>query len=422
MHLAEKVSGISFFLFNKIPFEQVFRRISIMQECNSFHISFIHEFKRFIHYILYINTNCWIFEKENNSHVLFFTHYVERKSFIEQFYKAAGLIEQRDLLCGIRNRYLRISFLTIKILVCFYPIWMLQLLFLRSPFVEKMWIANELFLLYNLQTVLKRNGVHKYKLLVCSYDSDVENAFVVEYFKKYNIKTATLQHGQFVAYRENILENCAIEFRSSNSDYFLCWNQFTADEAMKEGLSVSKIKILGILGFIGKNNITIEPTKEHCFGVIIGHPMFEKENLKLIEAANVLSRKINYKYYLKLHPNYAENHFSNIINEQYCVGCVCKGISMEDYAGMVQFSISGSSSVLVEMVYLKHNLLVYHTGSVQDKYRDINTLCKFTCPMNVVDSYHKLMNNDHLIEKTFEYLCTVNNIDSSYKSFFEQYL
>ena len=166
---------------------------------------------------------------------------------------------------------------------------------------QRIYIVRNLLQLYRLEETQKRLELDSYKLLVTYYDSWVPEAYMVQKFKLKGIKTATLQHGQFTAKCGNSFIDSGVEFRTSGSDYFLCWNKFTRDEAIKSGLKPEKLIIAGIWTYINKEREVCHKNRRGVFGVVISHPSYAKENEILIKAANKLSEKYNLKYYLKLH-------------------------------------------------------------------------------------------------------------------------
>lgn len=163
-----------------------------------------------------------------------------------------------------------------------------------------------------------------------------------------------MQHGQFISYRENTVINCGIELRTFKSDFLLCWNNYTKREAVISGIDESRLPILGIIGYAGKEHWSkcTKPDND-IFGVVIGHPDYIDENITLIDAANNLSRAKGLKYYLKLHPSYKDDFFKDIVDQNLYLGNVKKGIDMIDYANMVDFSIVGSSTVFTELIFFR---------------------------------------------------------------------
>ena len=290
------------------------------------------------------------------------------------------------------------------------PFWLLSFRKRDIPFVQKLIILNRLAYLYQVFGYIKKNiEIHNYSLFVSYYDSLTEDSFWEELFRLEKIKTASLQHGQFISYRENTEINCGIELRTFKSDFLLCWNKYTKREAVISGIEESKLPILG--------NRCIKPNN-NIFGVVIGHPDYIDENIVLINAANSLSRAKGLKYYLKLHPNYKEDFFKDIVDQSYYLGNIKKGINMMDYANMVDFSIVGASSVLTELVFLGHEVIRYSNQSIRDKYRDIKAGLTFSEPEKIVDAYNI---GNFEVDSLFDDLCSIREVRAAYQRFFSTF-
>lgn len=300
------------------------------------------------------------------------------------------------------------------------PFWLLSFRKRDIPFVQKLIILNRLAYLYQVFGYIKKNiEIHNYSLFVSYYDSLTEDSFWEELFRLEKIKTASLQHGQFISYRENTEINCGIELRTFKSDFLLCWNKYTLIEAVISGIEESKLPILGIIGYASKEhwNRCIKPNN-NIFGVVIGHPDYIDENIVLINAANSLSRAKGLKYYLKLHPNYKEDFFKDIVDQSYYLGNIKKGINMMDYANMVDFSIVGASSVLTELVFLGHEVIRYSNQSIRDKYRDIKAGLTFSEPEKIVDAYNI---GNFEVDSLFDDLCSIREVRAAYQRFFSTF-
>ena len=302
----------------------------------------------------------------------------------------------------------------------YMPFWLLSFRKRDIPFVQKLIILNRLAYLYQVFGYIKKNiEIHNYSLFVSYYDSLTEDSFWEELFRLEKIKTASLQHGQFISYRENTEINCGIELRTFKSDFLLCWNKYTKREAVISGIEESKLPILGIIGYASKEhwNRCIKPNN-NIFGVVIGHPDYIDENIVLINAANSLSRAKGLKYYLKLHPNYKEDFFKDIVDQSYYLGNIKKGINMMDYANMVDFSIVGASSVLTELVFLGHEVIRYSNQSIRDKYRDIKAGLTFSEPEKIVDAYNI---GNFEVDSLFDDLCSIREVRAAYQRFFSTF-
>ena len=256
----------------------------------------------------------------STSKILCFQSYYSRQSYLDQMDNFAKLCNANLIRGKKDNKHKPIS-------VCFFiknllP-WYISLLKYNCPHWVKFMLLKDLISIYELSIFFSNKNLN-YNLLVTFCDSILEEAYVTVLFKEKNIKTATLQHGQFTSFRENKIINSGIELRTLKSDYFLVWNKMTVDECTKQNVRNTTSIICGILGYIGKKYAFSTNPHNHIFGVVINHEFFEAENISLIKSANRLAKVTGYKYYLKLHPNYAEDYFDNYVEKDYYKGNIKK--------------------------------------------------------------------------------------------------
>lgn len=359
------------------------------------------------------------FLNTHDSKILFFISSNNRENVTNSFETVRNLTNGDILSIYNKGRHHNIieGFYFLLLLV---PLWAVHIRKVARNLNEFLWMIVLLQQIYVVEKNLSRLDISKYKLLVTYYDSLEPEAYMVQSFKNEDVKTATLQHGQFVAKCADTFIDSGIELRTFNSDYFLCWNKFTFDEAIKCGIPSEKLIIVGIWSYINKQRALCDKINKGIFGVVLGHPSFEKENLKLIEAANILSEKYGMKYYLKLHPFYKEDYFVKNTNKFY-LGNIQKGISILDYANQVDFTLIGSTSVFVELVYVGHDVFRYSSGEANDKYKSIKIGKYFRTPNEIDSVYQKEKDNDYT-EQLFDYLCTVSDVTAKYNEFFEKYI
>lgn len=344
-----------------------------------------------------------------------------RANYEKQMNAVRSLVPNDSLQSTVMKRSIHIID---GIILFFYiiPLWKKQLNKANIKGYDCNSIIQVLINLYFFyKEYLSKIECSNYNLLLVFYDSSIHESLAVEVFKKEGIKTATLQHGIFSARSENTFINSGVELRSFHSDYFLCWNQMTIDEAVKQGIDTSSFIPCGILGFVGQKYCAcIEPDNK-TFGVVIGHPSFEDENMKLIEGANIIAKHLGYHYYLKLHPNYEIHYFDSFVDNHYYLGTIEKGISMLKYANSVEFSICGSSSVFAELVYLNHNLIRYSSQGKTDKFKNIKCGKYFSTPSDIIDVYGIGFDGNGMND-VFNQVCYTTNVTESYKKFLTRFV
>lgn len=419
MSLHHQLVNCIFKGFENADIDKILMRLSISIECGICTTNIVRLYLHLIASLFLPKIDKYRFDISNQGHILFFQSYQDRPSSYGRVENVRSLVRSDYLRCISQKRELR--FLSgFKLLVSYIPQWMQSLGRTNIPVEYKISVLCNLLELWYFKRELPVIEYNKYKLVVSYYDSISEDSFLLNQFARRNIKTATLQHGQFTAWRENVLENSGVEFRSSNSDYFLCWNKFTYDEAMKQGLEKNRLVVVGILSYVGKQVIQCHSPKNRVFGVVISHPMWEQENFELIQSANVLAKTYNLQYYLKLHPNYSEDYFERNVDRNFYRGNIVKGISMTDYANQVEFSIVGSSSVFVELVYIRHDVIRLSDHSITDKYKDVTIGKVFRSSNDICNVYEWEKDKDYT-DELFDYLCSVKDTTDSYQKFLKQF-
>lgn len=280
----------------------------------------------------------------------------------------------------------------------------------------KRMLLNELITLKKLDFFLNKINLNNYKLLVVFYDAHTEGNFIVQKFKKLGVKTATLSHGIVLAERDrNIIDYCGVELKGTVSDYFLAWNNFSFNEAVKQGLDKNKIKVLGIPQFIN-NSMLAEKVNSNTFGVILENSSGEKYNMKLIKIANKIATRFNYKYKLRFHPTFKGNEYDKIIDFKCYVGND-NSLNVANYTSDVKFSLVANSTVFIELVFMKHLVYRYASNTIHDKYRDFSYNV-FKSSFELTDI---LLNEKDESDKLFYEICTVRDVKKSYLEFFESF-
>jgi len=357
------------------------------------------------------------FLDSKKSKILFFLSYTERKNVKEGFLSVRNLVEA-DL---IQTNFGFSSFCFtkgVKLLFYYVPKWFPHTDINGLNLSERLRMLEILIVLYRLNDFVKTIDLN-YNILVTYYDSLERESYMVEYFRHLGLKTASLQHGQFVGWRDNTFIDSGIEFNTFKSDYLLCWNQYTYDEALKAGIEKEKLIITGMWTYLNKKRELCKKNRNGIFGIVISHPSWHEENVKMVEAANMLSEQFNLSYYIKLHPFYKEDSFNSNINNHFKSN-VEKSISVLDYANMVDFTIVGSSSLFTELIYIGHDVYRFSSGKPNDKYNAVKIGKFFSTPEELVSVYLKNQ-NDNFSDQLFDYLCTIEDPTLEYKKFLNNF-
>lgn len=239
--LFSNLNGISFKGFPNVRWNVIFGRLSLYFQCEEFdRKAKLVSILDFFYSLLFPKTPSYNIEKKSTKGVLLLNNCCDRKTNIDRLHIISDLIQSRTIILGNRLRRRFNIIYTFNILL-YMPFWLLSFRKRDIPFVQKLIILNRLAYLYQVFGYIKKNiEIHNYSLFVSYYDSLTEDSFWEELFRLEKIKTASLQHGQFISYRENTEINCGIELRTFKSDFLLCWNKYTKREAVISGIEESK--------------------------------------------------------------------------------------------------------------------------------------------------------------------------------------
>ncbi len=215
-------------------------------------------------------------------------------------------------------------------------------------------------------------NIHKINLTVVRYDAQFLDNFMLQTMCKYGIKTATLQHGVMISERPQLsykADFCGFEFKASVADYFLVWNEFEKQEALKSGISERKIIITG-----NAKCIKVKPlenlTDNVKFGVLLdGFDMYDN-NKKLIEMANQISTLLGLSYVVRYHPAFRGNEYSSIISSN--LGTVSKISDIRDFLSELRFCLISNSTILFELPYYHIPYYRFSEQRQDDKYLNLS--------------------------------------------------
>ncbi len=263
------------------------------------------------------------------------------------------------------------------------------------------------------ETIKIFKRIKQNRFLILYYDVAPDENCLMQLFNNYGKTTATLQHGIFAEKEtKKELADTALEYKYSESKYYLAWNKYTKEQAIKSGMSPEKIVVLGIPKYIDYcNDTSLLNSEDNVFGIILNNSDFELHNRTLIQMANNISDRLNFKYVVRYHPQMRGNEYNNIINEK-CVQSGHDRRSIVEYAKSVRFTIMSSSSVFVDLVFLRHP--VYRLIlSDEDTYSEIKENA-----FNDITELTTLLNKEYDSNGIFDYLCSTRDIFNSYDTFF----
>lgn len=296
-------------------------------------------------------------------------------------------------------------------------VWLFQMLAKGMPLLEALNAIRFVELCYIQKKELSSYFDKKYKFVVAYYDASPDESFIIQEFKNRGVLTMTLQHGIF-ARKSKIrsITDTAFEISESVSDYYLAWNQYTRDEAIKIGLNPENVIVLGAPKYISfKEPDSACFSDSNVFGVILNNSAFDLHNRKLIEAANNISKEMNMKYYLRYHPQMKGSEYKDLYNENF-IAVNNNKTTIAQYAQTVNFTIISSSSVFVDLLLLKHP--TYRLKVLED---DTYSTVEYNS-FSTASQLKEMHNNRKADNPAFDYLCNSYNTYKNYRTFFDQKL
>jgi hypothetical protein len=282
----------------------------------------------------------------------------------------------------------------------------------KSLIYELFRYSMDINLLDYQDDINKYLSINKYKLCVVTYDAIITDNYVSQFFRLQGVKTATLQHGIMLAPRLGLEDNIdfkGIEFNGFVSDYFLAWNDFTRNEAIKSGIPQDKIVVCGCAKLVGKRKAV--PSFNKVIGVILDGRFEKENNIPMISIVSKFAEQKGYHYILRFHPNFLGNEYDDIINNQ--VGSICdKEIPLCEFLNSVEFCVLANSTVLFELEGMNFPFYRYSSRTIKDKYKDYP-----------IKSFSSLLELNKLCDFNKDNGSSLNNVSKfNYQSFFLQYL
>lgn len=420
----DALSGIKLYKYENIDVSKCMHLYSIVNEYESKTISSIFGEIRKIILVILTNSYQYVFELKNKSKLLFaYSHIFYRNDSLRKFKCLTDTINECDVVYPVKMEK---STLNLKDLFRILPllfIWYFQLRSTKMKTNEKIFCLNYFVQIYKYMHNMKKLDMLKYSLLTVYFDaSPMENA-LVQKFNLSGIKTATLQHGVFIAQREqrnSILDLYGIEFRCFISDYFLVWDKFTQCEALKSGIPREKIRIMGIPEYANYINRHLNTSNSNVFGVFLNHHSFFEQNKDMIIYSNMLARKYKQKYRVKYHPNSKGNEMDAYIDEELCIQKFILDSTVTEFISDIDFSIVMNSSVYSELMYLQslnfrlsykndNEIYICIEGNTFSNFEELEELFKnMSISKKVMNDVYKKYSN-------------VENITENYKCFFDTF-
>lgn len=188
------------------------------------------------------------------------------------------------------------------------------------------------------------------KVVISFFDSEMLGNLTIQYLRKKGTVSVTNQHGQPVYRGYDIDHLSQSQILNLTADYFVAKGQFTKKQFIKAGFEGDRIKVLG--GF-GAGQIKKIPNTQSIMGVFLDCPYLSfanQSNKRLIETANRLCDEMGYKYFVKTHPTDKKDRYYGLINDDYCIEVIDKGVSLEKLIASMELGLLHASAVYVDII------------------------------------------------------------------------
>ncbi|MGS0973000.1 MAG: hypothetical protein ACVCEJ_07195 [Candidatus Izemoplasmataceae bacterium] len=345
-----------------------------------------------------------------------------RKDHTDSMEKVKSIFITRSDLIGKKiNR--RLELRNLKLLV-YLPIWIFQLSRLSCSFQLKIKIILDLSnakLWYDF--ISKEIDPQKYSALIVHCDARTFDNILVQYLKLSNVPTATLQHGHFTAppYNNMNIKELSTMFEGFVSDRFFVWGEYTKNEAIKNGVTEERIKIVGCPKYINYHHEKLDEIDTGTFGIVLdgGGEKTLKSNIEMINVSNQIAAVKNLKYVIKPHPVSDITIYEEYINKRYLSRVAPKDESVEEYAKTIDFSIAKGSSVYSELIFLEKIVYRFVSDDEIDRYKEISWgyFSDFEGLCSLIDLYESKRN--YIYKLTLEskkYLFASGDVTMNYKN------
>jgi hypothetical protein len=340
--------------FNKINYANV---IAMRLHLSGF-TSFIKEF-----YLLFFYEFDLIINNNDLSNAYYYSlSNANRSDYDEISNNYLKIINTTTYINVIHSKKINKTFF--KILLFFKVLLIIILRGVKNPLITSLIIVKYIILEKKL---IKEIDFSKLKFIVTFCDAYPPDNLFTQLCKIRNIKTATLQHGQYrILSKPN--ENADIEaYENFISDYMFSWGEATQREFNKFGIDEDRVIPIGALKWLSFVNKEIDWNDNLVFGVVLSADIYKESNKSMIELANQFAQKYNYKYVLRFHPRSDKNFYNKFINYEYVVH-INEYLTTLEYISLVDFSVIHMTGVFVELLNFNSPIMIYKDSYLEELF------------------------------------------------------
>ena len=258
---------------------------------------------------------------------------------------------------------------------------------------------------------------NKYDLVVTFCDAHHIENLAAQIAMKNNVRTATLQHGQYRFIREGFENGDCEAYENFISDYLLTWGQATVVEFKKFNISEERMLKVGALRKFSNNTFHVKETITDIFGVILSGETYKESNVGMIKLANQIAKEFNMKYILRLHP---KNHA--VFYESHCdpryLSTVIQNVENIKYIDQVDFSLVYMTGVFVELLSLGAPIFIFTDEYLEDLFKisGVN-ICNIDDFRRHYNSFTQNKDENLLrLKQQYRYFNEGGNIEENYKN------
>lgn len=176
--------------------------------------------------------------------------------------------------------------------------------------------------------------------------------------------TITNQHGQYRVLDATNMSADAEAYANFISDRMIAWGEATVGEFQKMGYSRDRLSIVGWIR--PQSVLRLERGRKNAFGVMLNGQNGKESNRALLSAASVIAEALDLAYVVRLHPWTALSEYRDAVDSR------CQKLihaSLEEYAGLVDFSLAHMSGAVVELLNQGQAVYLLDDGRLADVFR-----------------------------------------------------
>lgn len=188
------------------------------------------------------------------------------------------------------------------------------------------------------------------KVAMCAFDSSFYENVAMQYYKQRGVITIANQHGQPVFKSHDYDRMNQSQVLNFKCDYFLAKGEFTRTQFVAAGQDRERIIVIGSFNQEKKVQKPCRSGNMFCtFLNCINLPNAQKVNEKLLEISRELSKRLNCKYYIKLHPSDSVDNYINESDERIA-GIIGKEKTISELSEDIGFGVFNESSVYLDLL------------------------------------------------------------------------